>query len=53
MAAAAAHLATLVCRWSGRRRQRLDLAMLSDWQLRDLGLTRDAAIEEARKPFWL
>ena len=53
MASAAARFAMLVCRWSGRRRQRLDLAALSDWQLRDLGLTRDAAMEEARRPFWL
>ena len=39
-------------RWAALRRQRLDLASLSDWQLRDLGLTAEAAMEEARKPFW-
>ncbi|NDW05285.1 DUF1127 domain-containing protein [Jiella pacifica] len=39
-------------RCAARRRQRMVLAELSDRQLRDLGIARDAAMEEARKPFW-
>lgn len=49
---AVAGLAALIWRWTCRHRQRRDLSDLSDWQLRDLGLTRDEAEEEARKPFW-
>ncbi|TFF22117.1 DUF1127 domain-containing protein [Jiella endophytica] len=47
-----ASLTALIWRWTCRHRQRRDLSDLSDWQLRDLGLTRDEAEEEARKPFW-
>ena len=42
----------LLSRWACRRRSRLDLAELSDRQLRDIGVARDLALEEARKPFW-
>lgn len=42
----------LLRRWARRRRSRLDLAELSDRQLRDIGVARDLAMEEARKPFW-
>ncbi len=35
-----------------KARQRGLLNELEDWQLRDLGLTRDQAKREARKPFW-
>ena len=35
-----------------RRQQRLVLASLDERQLRDLGLTREAAMGEADKPFW-
>ena len=42
----------LLRRWAHRRRSRLDLADLSDRQLRDIGVARDLALEEARKPFW-
>lgn len=45
-------LVSLLGRWAARRRQRLDLASLSDWQLRDLGLSAEAAMAEARRPFW-
>lgn len=38
--------------WAERRRQRLALARLSDGMLRDIGLSRSAAGEEIRKPFW-
>lgn len=34
------------------RRTRLDLLELSDHQLKDLGLTREAARQEAMRPFW-
>jgi uncharacterized protein YjiS (DUF1127 family) len=35
-----------------RRRQRQALADLSDFQLRDIGLTRRDVAQEAAKPFW-
>ena len=35
-----------------KARQRGLLKDLEDWQLRDLGLTREQAEREARKPFW-
>lgn len=36
-----------------RTRQRRALAQLNDAQLRDIGLARDDAEAEARKPFWM
>lgn len=39
--------------WSDRARQRRQLAQLSDYMLRDIGLTRADAWAEADKPFWL
>ena len=38
--------------WCRRRRQRLDLRELDDRLLRDIGLTREKARREWRKPFW-
>lgn len=38
--------------WSDRRRTRIALTALTDAQLRDIGLTREAALEEAQRPFW-
>lgn len=38
--------------WSDRRRTRTALTTLTDAQLRDIGLERDAAMEEAQRPFW-
>jgi len=35
-----------------RARQRRDLAALSDYHLRDIGLTRIDAEREVGKPFW-
>jgi len=35
-----------------KARQRGLLNDLEDWQLKDLGLTREQAEREARKPFW-
>ena len=38
--------------WSARRRSRIALSQLSPAQLRDIGLDRLVAEEEARRPFW-
>lgn len=38
--------------WSDRRRTRIALTTLTDAQLRDIGLERETALEEARRPFW-
>lgn len=38
--------------WYQRRRQRRRLALLDDRLLRDIGLDRATAMEEADKPFW-
>jgi uncharacterized protein YjiS (DUF1127 family) len=38
--------------WRHRRRTRRQLAQLDDAGLRDIGLARDRALREARKPFW-
>jgi uncharacterized protein YjiS (DUF1127 family) len=42
----------LIARWIERSRQRQALAALDDHQLRDIGITRSAALGEAEKPFW-
>ncbi|HEY0834526.1 MAG TPA: DUF1127 domain-containing protein [Azospirillum sp.] len=42
----------LLSAWISRRRQRRALAALDDRLLRDLGLTREDAARECRKPFW-
>jgi uncharacterized protein YjiS (DUF1127 family) len=39
--------------WRERARQRRRLSQLDDHFLRDIGLTRAEAEEEARKPFWV
>ena len=44
-------LATLG-RWLRRAAQRRALAALDDHRLRDIGVTREAAAREARRPFW-
>ncbi|MBL8708972.1 MAG: DUF1127 domain-containing protein [Rhodospirillaceae bacterium] len=38
--------------WRERYRSRRDLMRLSDYQLKDIGLTRYDAEEEWRKPVW-
>ncbi len=38
--------------WSAQRRQLRALNELDEQQLRDVGITRDQAIDEAGKPFW-
>ena len=42
----------LIRQWSRRRHSRLVILDLSDLQLRDIGLTRQQALDESRKPFW-
>lgn len=42
----------VVSNWLARRRSRQSLAVLDTHLLRDLGLTQDEALHEARKPFW-
>lgn len=39
--------------WIQRSRQRQALHDLDDRQLRDIGLSREAAMREASKPFWM
>jgi len=39
--------------WYERSRQRRSLARLDNHILRDIGVDRIAAMEEASKPFWL
>lgn len=41
-----------VSTWADRRRTRVALNTLTDAQLRDIGLEREAAVEEAHRPFW-
>jgi uncharacterized protein YjiS (DUF1127 family) len=42
----------LLRRWQERARTRPQLCELSDHILRDVGLTRDAVLREATRPFW-
>jgi len=38
--------------WRRRSRERRELMRLSDLELRDFGIGRTDAIDEASKPFW-
>jgi len=38
--------------WLQRARQRRQLSQLADWQLDDIGISRNAAQTEAAKAFW-
>ena len=47
------HMAvTQVKVWAERSRQRRKLLELDEYRLRDIGLTREQAEAEARRPFW-
>ncbi len=46
------HLADMLAEWRRRRRSRLYLARMSDYELHDLGLSRIDADQEAEQPFW-
>jgi uncharacterized protein YjiS (DUF1127 family) len=48
-----ARLVALLRSWSRRRRERQELAELSDLQLRDVGLSRHMIKHEVEKPFWM
>ena len=45
-------LSSLLRLWCERSRERHQLALLTDRELHDLGLTRIDAQQETRKPFW-
>jgi uncharacterized protein YjiS (DUF1127 family) len=49
---AAGRVAEIGLTWLERSRQRRQLAELNDYMLRDIGLTRVDAWNEAEKPFW-
>jgi uncharacterized protein YjiS (DUF1127 family) len=42
----------LIQSWEKRSRQRRELGLLDDHLLRDIGVSREAAGQEAAKPFW-
>jgi len=46
-------LVDFVLLWQERARQRHDLAALDARALRDIGISRETAMAEARKPFWV
>lgn len=52
LAVVSVKFAACVTKWGTRRRTRQTLRHLEAWQLRDVGLTSDAARREARKVFW-
>ena len=48
-------LAATIGLWIARNRQRRHLAELAEWDdylLKDIGVSRDAALRAAAKPFW-
>lgn len=45
-------VATTLSLWAGRERSRRELKELSDYTLRDIGLTRADVWREATKPWW-
>jgi uncharacterized protein YjiS (DUF1127 family) len=44
--------AVIVTKWDSRHRTRKALRQLTDEQLKDIGIERDVAYTEARRPFW-
>ena len=47
------HLTRKLHGWIERRRQRQALQDLDDHFLKDIGVSRAAAMQEASKPFWM
>lgn len=45
-------LLTIFKVWPARYRQRAALRELEDFRLEDMGISREAALEESRKRFW-
>lgn len=45
-------LTALFKHWQTNRRTRKELARLSDFMLKDLGISRSQAEQEYQKPFW-
>jgi uncharacterized protein YjiS (DUF1127 family) len=45
-------MAETVALWQARRRSRAELAQMSEYLLKDIGLTPGQAMFEADKPFW-
>ena len=49
------NLTAIIGLWLARSRQRRHLGELAEWDdhlLKDIGVSRDAALREAAKPFW-
>lgn len=42
----------ILLEWQRRARTRHELALLSDFDLKDVGLSRADIVKEADKPFW-
>ncbi|MDW3221597.1 MAG: DUF1127 domain-containing protein [Paracoccaceae bacterium] len=52
LAIIAVEFAVCVSKWATRRETRRTLKQLTDWELRDVGLTPQQARDEAAKVFW-
>ncbi|MFD1158558.1 DUF1127 domain-containing protein [Roseovarius aestuarii] len=52
LARVAVQFAVIVTKWDMNYRTRKQLARLDEHMLRDIGIERDAACTEARRPFW-
>ena len=50
--AALGRLVEVVLTWQDRAAQRTALARMDERMLKDIGITRSEALEEARRPFW-
>ena len=49
---ALARLVDIVLTWQDRAAQRAALARMDERMLKDIGITRSEALQEARRPFW-
>ncbi|WP_409421293.1 DUF1127 domain-containing protein [Pseudaeromonas sp. ZJS20] len=50
--AGAQALVSLLRRWRRNQQDRLTLSQLSEYQLKDIGISREQWQEEINKPFW-